>query len=507
VHPIDSDVCVQTNPPPRVFQLTVTPLCSFAVAWTQLTGSAEWTGRTGHMCVHFLNRYFIFGGLTPQPSNDVFTSLNGSVWEAAAPASWTPRAFSGIEIFNGLLWIAGGTDLVNSFEDVWSSGDGSSWHPAVLSPGWPARDSACFLAFHNVLWIFGGRAADGSALKDVWRSDVTGEEWGQVESSAVWQPRFSAGCNPLPGQEQIMMVGGASSGYFNDGWLSTQNLLCEDSGIVCSLHGTCTPMTQSPLLVSQPTTTINTPTIGSVPPFPINCTCDEGWMNLRCSERVCNPSNCINGVCTLVNSSSGQEEDCICTDPSRWVGESCNTAVCMAGCSPIYGKCTNAPGTCTCIAGWTGQYCTVELTWLRTVGKFVDDNVEACFVSVTAAGISIILLSAVLANVKHAQMFRESTLNDAAKLPLLDEHRLLVDTGRSRHGSAVSFAPSSRKGNVASYGTAIKSNKAPATFVSAGPMEMSTSPQPDLDAFNAFTLGRQARLSGGKKVRFTQDDE
>ena len=56
------------------------------------------------------------GGFNPMPSNDVWITKDGSVWNFDGFAPWPKRAYHGSAIFQRKLWIIGGTPLTN---DVW----------------------------------------------------------------------------------------------------------------------------------------------------------------------------------------------------------------------------------------------------------------------------------------------------------------------------------------------------------------------------------------------------
>ena len=57
-------------------------------------------------------------------------------------------------------------------------------------------------------------------------------------------------------------------------------------------------------------------------------------------------ASCVHGTCTQYNT---------CTCATGWTGASCSVAICLTGC--VSGTCTNAPGTCTCNAGFSGTLC------------------------------------------------------------------------------------------------------------------------------------------------------
>ena len=556
--------------------------------WSNVTSSAEWwwRGRTGHACLYFNSALWLFGGLTPAATNDVWRSgVTGDSWaRVGTSAAWSPRAYASAAVFGGSIWISGGTDMVKPFADLWSSSNGLTWN-LISGVPWPARDSACLIAWSGVLWLVGGRLqtngaidsmrrllledgdmesnenADDAAINseasddddagrmlaaslsanaaipaasDVWRSgpnasDISG--WGLVEDGAPWGPLSDAGCVALPasqassnlnpvvsasglGQGALLIIGGqrwvnnnqlrrelaasrhdgkqrelpaAAEAYLqrykkllvaaatrkraandrrrrlafgvaaahvdvaaslpvpvpsNSVWSATDNLLCEESGRVCSGRGFCGAaqtvnvrhsskwlssahhrftnhdriavkrLDRSASGVStggsssassarslnaniEAQSVIDPPAYGyfSISPLPYNCTCDEGWMDSRCTEPLCNPRTCIHGTCKAVNSSSSDSdkgESCVCTDPSQWAGPSCDIPICAPGCSPLHGYCTR-PGQCDCEDGWAGSACTVQANGLRAVGVWVTAHVAGVYVSLTSLGFAIVL--------------------------------------------------------------------------------------------------------------------
>jgi hypothetical protein len=56
------------------------------------------------------------GGYTPEPLNDLWVTLDGFIWFFAGLAPWSPRGWHASTVFNGTLWIMGGSPLNN---EVW----------------------------------------------------------------------------------------------------------------------------------------------------------------------------------------------------------------------------------------------------------------------------------------------------------------------------------------------------------------------------------------------------
>jgi PKD repeat protein len=80
--------------------------------------------------------------------------------------------------FDNQLWVLGGSyatgdgpgSYIEFLNDVWSSADGANWVQAS-TPAWLPREGFDAAAFHNRLWVLGGRTPgpEGSfLLNDVW---------------------------------------------------------------------------------------------------------------------------------------------------------------------------------------------------------------------------------------------------------------------------------------------------------------------------------------------------
>jgi len=143
------------------------------VAWEKILDGAPWgpRGMIGGSAV-FNGRMWIMGGGTydtpahPQRTqyNDVWSSSDGREWQQYTnAASWSPRQYHDVAIFDGRLWIMEGFDDVN-LKDVWHSSDGASWTEMLEIP-WPARHAASVFVYNNALWL----AAGNNMTSDVWR--------------------------------------------------------------------------------------------------------------------------------------------------------------------------------------------------------------------------------------------------------------------------------------------------------------------------------------------------
>jgi len=88
-----ADFCCSVVPSPPLplrFACSLAPTWACAVAWTQVTASASWGGRYAHACAHFNRAWWLFGGLTPSPTNDVYYSTDTSE-STCAPCTTNSR--------------------------------------------------------------------------------------------------------------------------------------------------------------------------------------------------------------------------------------------------------------------------------------------------------------------------------------------------------------------------------------------------------------------------------
>lgn len=151
--------------------------------WTQATAAAPWSPRNGHTAVVHGNRLWVLGGWgrrvdgTEGNLNDVWFSTDGARWERATEsASWSARNHHAALEYGGRIWVLGGWGLSGAQEgnlnDVWSSTDGVTWHPATAQAPWLPRNGHTSAVFQNKMWILGGWShfIDGASVNDLWSS-------------------------------------------------------------------------------------------------------------------------------------------------------------------------------------------------------------------------------------------------------------------------------------------------------------------------------------------------
>jgi hypothetical protein len=95
------------------------------VTWTQHM-DAPWPARRYHNVVEFNSGLFVLAGIGDDGSsdkNDVYYSTDGESWQtlnAPGSAPWVERHAASAAVFNGALWLTGGTDNGQiQHNDVW----------------------------------------------------------------------------------------------------------------------------------------------------------------------------------------------------------------------------------------------------------------------------------------------------------------------------------------------------------------------------------------------------
>ncbi|MEX0643596.1 MAG: hypothetical protein WD468_12910 [Pirellulales bacterium] len=208
------------------------------VNWTRVTERAPWTHPQHPVSLVFDNKMWMLGGFQGgrlpggDQSNDVWWSTDGVSWTCAcAAAPWKPRFSAGGAVFNGKMWILGGSQFVNgatnntatAFNDVWNSSNGVNWIRVVEHAPWSARGYQRVLVYENKLWLLGGgnyRTPTDKivANNDVWSSS-DGVNWTRVAEHAQWSPRIWH--EAIVYNDEIWILGGGSgvdAVVLNDAW-------------------------------------------------------------------------------------------------------------------------------------------------------------------------------------------------------------------------------------------------------------------------------------------------
>ena len=93
----------------------------------------------------------------------MWSSADGIEWTCELRhAPWCGRQFHSVAVFDGRLWLVGGS-RAGELGDVWYSNDGLEWQEIVEVP-WRARHAGSLFVHHNVIWLVGGSHLEN----DIW---------------------------------------------------------------------------------------------------------------------------------------------------------------------------------------------------------------------------------------------------------------------------------------------------------------------------------------------------
>ena len=207
-----------------LYQLNSIDYISDGSVWVEATDSANWSERIYHSSAVFNDKLWVIGGHDGSNRfNEVWYSKDGVDWTEAATPNWSSRRTHVTIVFDGKLWVLGGDDG-SRLNDVWYSEDGASW-TEVATAGWSERHAHRSVVFDDKLWVLGGH--DGSnPLNDVWYSD-DGEVWNQATTPS-WSVREYH--TSLIFKEQLWVLGGWNgSNTFNDVWYSEEGATWEQA--------------------------------------------------------------------------------------------------------------------------------------------------------------------------------------------------------------------------------------------------------------------------------------
>ena len=143
--------------------------------------------------------------------NAVYSSADGGVhWEARTiAAEWSPRSnLCLVTAPDGSLFVAGGSLITTSTNEVWrSSNGGSNWVLVASGPAiWEPRESfgAVFTASGLFIIGCGGDSGDGGKpqMNDVWISSDTGVTWKEAPTPK-WTARRQCGMLITPSRGEV----------------------------------------------------------------------------------------------------------------------------------------------------------------------------------------------------------------------------------------------------------------------------------------------------------------
>ena len=145
-------------------------------------------------------------------------------WEVLAETSELPRRiFYGAVVFKDRIWLMGGFDGKNYFNDVWNSADGVHWTRVAEKSAWSPRSVGAAAVFKDRIWLIGGGVADGTPTDhksetEVW-SSADGINW-KLETdkmARLW------GTSPVVYDGKLWLVGANRDGNFSRAVLVTDD--------------------------------------------------------------------------------------------------------------------------------------------------------------------------------------------------------------------------------------------------------------------------------------------
>ena len=177
---------------------------------------------TAVVTVEISRQIFVLGGSDGSNRfNDVWFSADGKNWgRETDDAGWVGRSSHQALSHNGQLYVLGGYDGTNRLSDVWFSADGANWSREPDDAGWTGREGHQALSHNGRLYVLGGSAGGSSRLSDVW-SSADGANWVPITTNVKWPSRFSH--QALSHNGRIYVLGGLGMGglnFFNDVWSS-----------------------------------------------------------------------------------------------------------------------------------------------------------------------------------------------------------------------------------------------------------------------------------------------
>lgn len=148
----------------------------------------------------------------------VFRTTDMETWEILSVRSNLPaRIFFDVVEFKGKLWLLGGFDTKNYYNDVWNSADGVTWTRVVEKAPWSERNTyGKILVFKDKLWLIGGGKIDQPPAEDVWNSE-DGKSWTRVTEKMYSQPVLNG--TPIVYDDRIWLLGVNRNDTFSNAML------------------------------------------------------------------------------------------------------------------------------------------------------------------------------------------------------------------------------------------------------------------------------------------------
>lgn len=184
--------------------------------------------------VSFKGLMWLFGGFTPDRSNEVWFSADGIDWIKAPDPNWPKRNLPGTIVFKNKIFLMGGIGgaaTTGFLNDVYSSDDGLQWQLITTSAPWSARAAFGLCVLNDIMYLFGGIGGfSGEHYNDVWFT-TDGANWQQLTASAPWSKRGMMGTTIF--NNRMWLIGGGEYDdkfvynvgvNYNDVWSSANGI-------------------------------------------------------------------------------------------------------------------------------------------------------------------------------------------------------------------------------------------------------------------------------------------
>ena len=206
------------------------PNTGVATIWQQTAnGATSFPARGSFGAAELNGKLWIVGGQgTSSRLNDVWSSGDGTTWgQALATAPFSKRNAHTVTSFNGKLWVMGGQTGSSSstrLSDIWSTPDGINWTQETANAPWGPRAAHETVIHDGKIWIMGGADATDTEYADVWNSS-DGVNWTKVTDTVNWPPRRGFAAASFNGK--LWVMGGLINDwdvFENDVWSSTDGV-------------------------------------------------------------------------------------------------------------------------------------------------------------------------------------------------------------------------------------------------------------------------------------------
>lgn len=154
----------------------------------------------------------------------ILRTTDGKSWETVAEKSNLPhRVFYGATVFKDKIWLIGGFDGKNYYNDVWNSADGVNWTQVAAKTSWSPRNTGV-IVFKNKMLLLGGGVIDGdkeinpNSGNEFWTSD-DGISWTLTEAN----PKKKRGGTPIVFDDKLWFIGANRGNGFDSGVLFSED--------------------------------------------------------------------------------------------------------------------------------------------------------------------------------------------------------------------------------------------------------------------------------------------